>query len=462
MKIPSINIFRSNKIQLHELDDKTRDKNILRQIFSSLSFKVISVGLGFVLVPVILKKLGSENYGIWAILLSLMQWVALMDVGIGNGLRNKLSQSLSVNNKIEAREYVSTAYYAMAAFGILLVIILFPVFFIVDWNRFFNSGSTSKPELMLTIMIFIYSMVAYFVLSLINQVINAVQRNALTSIAPILANLVFIAFLMFNPAEKVGLMHTTIAYSFCFLGSIACITWFFFREYRYLVPTFSFFKKSKIKAILDLGIKFFIIQIVCIIIFSTDNIIITQLFGPKAVSNYSIPFMIFTNIGIILNMVMMPFYSSYTEAYAKNNLQWIQSKVILLCKLMIPFIIGLGVVVWLFPYIIHLWVGDKLDIPKLLPLLMGLYTIVTVWNNIFAYVLNGIGKINLGMYLAIATGLINIPLSILLAKNFGWGLNGIIVGNTISLSISSFIAPVQVYYFIFSKRRSEKWDRFLG
>lgn len=463
MKISILNIFKTNKLEIHELDNSSRDKNIIKQIFSSIIFKVFSVGIGFILVPVLLGKLGQESYGVWAILVSLMQWIALMDIGIGNGLKNKLTEALSVNKNIEAREYVSTAYYSMGLLAIGLIIIVSPFLFLVDWRLFFNSGNIKESELRGTVMIFVYSLITYFVMSLINQVINAVQRNALTSLIPILVNGFFIASLvLFFPKHGVSLFNTTIIYSLSLVLVTLIFSLFFFNEYKQLRPSPAFFKRDKIRSILSLGVKFFVIQITGVIIFSSDNMIITQLFGPKSVAVYSITFMIFNNAGMLVNLITMPLYSSYTEAYTKNNLDWIKSKVILLCKLLIPFGLGIFGLIYFFDILVKLWIKTPIEIPHLLPMFMGVYIIITVWNNIFSYVLGAIGKINLGMYTTIVQGVLNIPLSILFAKYLGMGLNGIILSNIVCLGLSSILSPIQVYYFIFSNKKSKKWEKILS
>lgn len=457
------NFLKSNKIAVHEVTDKLRDKNLIRQIFSSVSFKAISIVIGLILVPVLLKKLGQEKYGIWALLLSLVQWVSLMDIGIGNGLRIKLTEALSKNKQSEAKEYVSTAYYLMSIIAIPLMFIFLPIFFLFDWSDFFNSKDLSISESRWIVMIFVYSMIIYFVLSLLNQVMYAVQRSSLTSISPIVTSSFFISIIYFFSADNnTSLLFTCVVYALCLILSITIISVFFYKEYTNLLPKREFFKKDKIKPLLSLGVKFFIIQITGIVIFSTDNIIITQLLGPKFVAVYNIPFVIFNNIGMLANIVMMPIYSSYTEAYSKGNLDWIKTKVIMLSKLVIPFTLFICIVVFLFPTILKIWIGDSIQVPEYLPLLIGLYSIVTVWNNIFSYVLGGIGKINLGMYITISQGILNIPLSIYFTKYCGMGLNGVIISNIICLGISAFISPIQVYYFIFYKKHTNRLTKIFS
>lgn len=464
MRKIKLNIFKSNQLEIHNIDKKSRDKNLIKQIFSSVSFKAISVLMGIALVPLLLNKLGEENYGIWSLLLSLVQWVSLMDIGIGNGLRNKLTESLAANKIKDAREYVSTAYYLMSSIAFFLIIILLPLFFLIDLNQILNSKNLlSVTEARWIMMMFVYSMLIYFVLSLLNQVMNAVQRNSLTAISPIVTNVFFIAVIyFFSPSQNGRLLFVSITYCLSLILSIIIASYFFYKAYSNLIPKFEFFKKDKVKSLLSLGGKFFIIQITVIIIFSTDNVIITQLFGPKFITVYNIPFIVFNNIAMLANIVMMPFYSSYTEAYTKGNLDWIQSKIVLLCKLIIPFIFVISIVIYFFSDIIKIWIGNSLEIPSYLPFLIGLYSVVSVWNNIFGSVLGSIGKINLGMYSTIFQGLLNVPLSIYLARDCGFGLNGIIISNIICIGISSILSPIQVYYFIFSTKSSDRLTKILS
>ena len=57
---------------------------------------------------------------------------------------------------------------------------------------------------------------------------------------------------------------------------------------------------------------------------------------------------------------------------------------------------------------------------------MALYVITSMLLQIFSMFLNGIGKIKIQIYVAIFIALINIPLSVFLAKYLGFGLAGII------------------------------------
>ncbi len=58
----------------------------------------------------------------------------------------------------------------------------------------------------------------------------------------------------------------------------------------YLLPSFSKFDKSKISDICNVGMKFFIIQIMGLLLFTVDNLLITHFFG--ATVNFRLLFQI--------------------------------------------------------------------------------------------------------------------------------------------------------------------------
>ena len=68
--------------------------------------KPVSMVLNLIYTPLVLGYLGDIKYGIWAIILNIISWINYFDVGIGNGLRNKLSEKISLNDHEGANKYV--------------------------------------------------------------------------------------------------------------------------------------------------------------------------------------------------------------------------------------------------------------------------------------------------------------------------------------------------------------------
>src|ERR1700759_1801607 len=83
---------------------------------ASASFisKALTIVISFVSVPLTVHYLGSERYGVWLTIGSLLTWMALTDFGLsGNALVNVLAESSGNDDIKTARQYVSSAFWVL-------------------------------------------------------------------------------------------------------------------------------------------------------------------------------------------------------------------------------------------------------------------------------------------------------------------------------------------------------------
>ncbi len=184
-----------------------------------------------------LKYLGVERYGIWSTLLSIVSWIVMFDLGIGNGLRNKISEALAKENKIEAQKYISTAYiliFIITAF--LMIIYLFSSTFI-PWKIIFNTKLVAPSELKNTVDIVVCSMLLNFLLSLINQVANGLQKTSITVFNQFLSNIFALGLVYILSLYTEGsLVSLAMVYGASLIVANVIITFAVFRRYRELKP----------------------------------------------------------------------------------------------------------------------------------------------------------------------------------------------------------------------------------
>lgn len=121
-------------MSLIKLNYSKRTNKALFNIASSFVIKGASILLSLLLVPITLDYLNPYEYGIWLTLSSVLMWINYFDIGLGNGLRNKLSEALAVGDDNLARIYVSTSFF-------ILFLIALSIFFIfllskdwIDWG----------------------------------------------------------------------------------------------------------------------------------------------------------------------------------------------------------------------------------------------------------------------------------------------------------------------------------------
>ena len=76
-----------------------------KNITVSFISKAISILIGFIIVPLTLSYIGEVEYGIWLTIASIISWFSFFDIGLGNGLRNKLAEALAKDDQ-ETNDFV--------------------------------------------------------------------------------------------------------------------------------------------------------------------------------------------------------------------------------------------------------------------------------------------------------------------------------------------------------------------
>lgn len=433
-------------------DSATRTKTVKLHISLTFMYRALAVGLSYLLVPITISYLSVEQYGIWITLLSLMSWVAFFDIGLGNGLRNKLAEALAMDDIELAKTYVSTAYVAVSFIALIFFVVLISILSFTPWSKIFNTTLVNNTELLKVVFVVGFFFLFNFVLSLCSQIFCAYQQASLASMRGLLLNLfalIAIYFLIHYTSGR--LLYLGICYGLSTVLSSLLLTYYFYKKHKEVIPSIKYIDLNKIKEIASLGVKFFIIQMAVLVIFATDNMIITQVLGPAQVTPYNVVFKLFSIITIMHGIILTPLWSAYTEAYAKGDIEWIRNTLKKLNMLMIPIIIAVLVLIIFARDIINIWVGPNIKFPYLLVVFMGIYAVISAWSAVYAIFVNGIGRIKPQMYSAILAGLANIPLSIYFAKYLGMGISGVILGTIVSLSLFAVIGPIQTRYILKEK-----------
>ncbi len=449
-KVKNLLVFRGESRSV-----KAKKNVILLFLFSGFNFLFT-----LLLVPLTLHYLGPVEYGIWVTLSSVLMWFGYFDFGIGNGLRNKLAESLAKDEHELSKTYVSTAYVIFALGILVLWIIFFAVFGFINWTKIFNAPEYLSNDLSKLIFIVFLLFSLQFLLKLLSSIVNADQRPAVNGFLNFITN--------FSTVVLVWILSLTTAGSIYFLGlgsSLIPVIVFltasiilFSKFYKRISPSLKWVKLNYSKDLVKLGFQFFVIQIAGLILFATDNMIITQIFGPADVKVYNIAYRYFFLIAQIFTVVLTPFWSAVTEAYVKEDYDWLRrsTRKILNVWIGLTFIVILMIIFSNFIY--SIWVGNEITVPISLSIVMGIFVILFNWTNVFAYFINGIGKIKLQFYSSIFIAIANIPLSIYLAKYLNMGITGVMTATCICISVNAIWSPIQ-YKKIINKTAAGIWAK---
>ena len=198
--------------------------------------------------------------------------------------------------------------------------------------------------------------------------------------------------------------------------------------------------------------------ITALIIFATDNLIISHLFGASEVAPYQISFRYVGIAALIFAVALAPLWTAITYAWSRGDVDWIRRAVgrsIRLWLALLVLVIGL---VAASDFVYGFWLGDRVLIPLSLTALMGCYHAMQMFGSIFVYFVNGVGKLSVQLYHGIVFATLNIPLSVYLAKYLEFGVAGVILATCVGQLAVMIWGPLQ-YRKLIGGTASGVWNR---
>ncbi len=389
-----------------------------------------------------LGYLDSYEYGIWLTLNSVLSWVYLLDLGLGNGLRNKLTEAIAKNDFNLGRIYVSTSFFFMTLIAIGFYILFLLSQQILDWYAILNIDPSRVAHLNSIVTIVFAFVCLNFLLKIIGNIYMSFQFPAVNDMLSFISSCISLCVIFILTKTTDGSLMD-VATTFSGVPVIVYIVAYplTFRRYPKLRPAYRYVKKEYFRELISLGVNFFLIQMAVIVLYMSSNILISNLFGPEEVTPYNIAFKLFSIVSTVFTIIITPVWSSVTDAFTRNDVAWIKRTIRYLLLIWGGFTLLSVCMVILSPWIYRLWIGDKVYIPTPLTILCAVYVTVITFTNVFIYVINGLGKLRVQLIAAFIQSATYIPLAIILGRQLG--VSGIIAALIIVCLITIVWSPYQ-------------------
>lgn len=427
-------------------------------IKKNIVYLILMQGLGvmisFLLVPITIDYVNTDVYGIWLTISSMVAWISLFDIGINNGLRNKLAESLANKDYLKARNYISTTYLLLSFIFIPLFILFVFVNNYIHWPSILNCSDNLADELSKVVIVVFGYFCFRFIFSTINIIFLADQKPAMSTFVGLIgqvSSLVIIYLLTkFSDGSLLNLSFGLCIVPLLILFLMNIII--FSKKYYYLRPSIKLYGHKYAKDIFGLGLKFFVIQVAGIIQFQSSNFIIIRMFGADEVTIFNIAYKYFSVIPMIMGIVITPLWSAVTNAYFNNDNNWIISSVRKYQYLAILlFFIGLLMLAFSNQFY-RLWLGNtNIQIPFEVSFWMLLLTFTSALGSIYVGVLNGISALRVQFISTLISPFIFVLSCFIFIEYFKMGVPGIILSSIIGNFNGIFLAPLQ-YYKVFLKK----------
>ncbi|MBO5059263.1 MAG: MATE family efflux transporter [Prevotella sp.] len=406
------------------------------------------------LVRYSIKYLDSSLYGLWITIASIAAWANACDLGISNGLRNELAKAIANEDYLRQKNLIYTAVIMLTKLSLVIffgLTVLTECFFI-----FGIMNSIVRIPMYITNITFCIT----FALGISRSVAYSYQKSWLASFAQSVTVLLQICGILLLSGLNV-VPNLVIFSIFNGLGGIlgnavvVLLLWLSLRKKLFARKDVSYDTTHR-NAIMNIGLQFFLIQLSCIALYSTDNVIINKLFDSQQVTKYAIITQVYNAGESIFSLILISLWSAVTYMATKEEWQWIKKEIRLIQKIWIVFAGGVIAVSLFFNHIVQLWLGhDAMYYEPDIVSIFCIYTILMTFGAIYVNVTNGLGRIKMQLICSVISGIINIPLSVFFASWMNLGLLGIKLATLLCLYCSIVLIPIDIEILMWQKLRKK-------
>ena len=290
---------------------------ILNTTFSLIS-TLVTMMSGFIVPRITLVTFGSEVNGLVASLQQYLNYIVLLEGGLGGVVMASLYKPILEHNVEKISKIVRTVEVFYRRIAIVFVVYAVALSFV--YPRIVETTLTSKYVFWLAIILAISSFVQYF-FSITNRILlNASKKVYITAgiliACTVLNVLLFIICVRVFPSIHAVKLVTAVVYLLQPIGYK-----FFVDKYFNLIKV----DKGDNDLIKDRWAGFGI-NIAAFIHSNTDVVIITLLLGLKSVSVYAVYYMIISAIRTIIMSFSSGLQPSVGELVARNNKEYLLTR----------------------------------------------------------------------------------------------------------------------------------------
>jgi O-antigen/teichoic acid export membrane protein len=390
--------------------------------FAGLIGRAISFIVAILTVRLTFRYLGAERYGMWMTITSVVTMFGFADLGMSNGIINLVAEGMGRERVEEAKRAASSSFWILCLVAAGLLAVGSFVYPGVNFARVFNVRSPlAAREAGPALAVFALCFIVQLPLGSVRGTQAGLQKGFINNLWATLGTLASLIALLLAIHFEVGLPLLVLC-----IGAPPAIAMglngveLFFLSHPELRPTLSCFSSKTASTVLHTGLMYFILQISISIGVQTDNVVIAQIMGAKAVADYAVParmFNLVTSFLVMLSGVMLP---AYADAFARKDSFWIRRTFfrVSVAGTIVACIAAACLAVW-GNRILALWVGPQMHASTRLLLTFAALSVVYAYLQPINFLLNGVRAFKVPVICAIIYALANLGLSIVFVKRYG-------------------------------------------
>ena len=408
---------------------RTRTSRAFAGIITSVFQYAFILVLQFLLAPIVLRIAGQEVLGGYSVLMQIISWAALTDLGFGVAIGRSLAQAFGIDDH---RERFRTIFITGRTFYIVSNLACAGLILIMGWklNELVGMSYGVEGEARLSLNLLAVWVAIRTPFSLYNEALIATQNMAVVNIIAAVGAAVRLLLslgLVMMGAGLIGLiLANIIAEASTYIVGYGWYCKLYPGDrFGWGIPDRSLFREM-----FGFGITYMVMIVAGRLSASTDSIIVGHLYGAAAVSIYYTSQMPGTILYQLIWKLTDNSAPAINELHARRAASQLSNGYLLLLRysllLVIPLSIGL---IGFNRYAITVWVGQAQYAGDVLTVALAVFTFTQVVIHLNAIVLVAYGDIRIMSIFGLCGGIVKVLLAIWLARTMG--LQGVMIANAI-------------------------------
>lgn len=413
--------------------NKARHKSIVEAAASGVLSKGMVLVVSAISVPITVRYLGVEQYGIWITISTTMAMLAVMDLGIANTLTNLISEAFAKDSRELAGKYAATAFWMMVLVAVGLGIAGWIAWPHLNWGYVFHVeggqlGDATSKAVAAAFVVFLIGLPAGLATKLLGGYQEQRTANVFATIGSLLSLLAIVLVVWLHgslPVLVAGYAGAMVA------ANALCLLWLWSWHKPWLTPLPRRLDPSLARSIMQSGGLFFVLQLSGLVVFNSDNLVIAHFLSPADVTPYSVTWRIVSYAAVLQTLMTPALWPAYSEAFVRRDGAWIQKTYWRVMKLTMGVTAAFCVLFILFGRtIIRYWAGAAAVPPASLIVAMCAWILICTLMNNESCLLVAANEIRLQAWAGVIAAIVNLAATIWMVQRIG--VLGVIMGTIFS------------------------------
>jgi O-antigen/teichoic acid export membrane protein len=443
--------------KLFRLDHRSR--RILVIAATSYAGRLGSALAVLVTIPLAKASLPPDLFGVWMMISGLVGFFAFADLGVGNGVLNRITIAHAAGDLKEQHRVMRAGYACTCAVAAVLLaawfgwVALAPVATVVAGNIV----PEHRSEVLWALHAFVVLLAVNIPASLIQKKQLGVQRGQWvghTQLGAALGTLIGVPTALQLGGGLPGLVLGSLGMQ---VAANLLSSWLWYRKRSsidpWLLPSGNYLPERQVVAsLLRTGSLFLMLQLAAAFAFQSDAIVLVHVLGQTAYGDFAVVQRVFLAASSILLAGLAGLWPALGEALASGDAAWVKRTLFRSYAFVFSVMATTCLLLAFFmPKIVLFWVGMHTPPPAALIVVLALWTVTEALGNVSGVFLNAAGLLRAQIVLAVLMGTAAFLGKWILVGLLGaWGT---VLATLIAYSVISI--PMQIHLISRHLRKSE-------